>query len=79
MNEHIEKRIYEMGIPKHIKGYRYLIEAIETAVNNADNPTLTAKEIYCAIAEKYETTPSRVERAIRHTMEIALDKDKFGL
>jgi len=63
--------IHEIGIPAHIKGYRYLREAIILVVNRVDLLGAVTKELYPTIAEQFRTTPSRVERAIRHAIEVA--------
>ena len=63
--------IHEVGVPVHIKGYQYLREAIIMVVNNIDVINQITKQLYPDIAKKYETTPSRVERAIRHAIEVA--------
>lgn len=63
--------IHEIGIPAHIKGYLYLREAILMVVNRVDLLSGVTKELYPAIATKFKTTPSRVERAIRHAIEVA--------
>ena len=63
--------IHEVGVPAHIKGYQYLREAIMMVVNNIDIINQITKQLYPDIANKYETTPSRVERAIRHAIEVA--------
>ena len=66
--------IHEIGVPAHIKGYQYLREAIIMVVNNIDIINQITKQLYPEIAEKYHTTPSRVERAIRHAIEVAWDR-----
>ena len=63
--------IHEVGVPAHIKGYQYLREAIMMVVNNIDVINQITKQLYPDIAVKYRTTPSRVERAIRHAIEVA--------
>lgn len=63
--------IHEVGVPAHIKGYQYLREAIMMVVNDIDVINQITKQLYPDIAKKYETTPSRVERAIRHAIEVA--------
>ena len=63
--------IHEVGVPAHIKGYQYLREAIMMVVNNIDVINQITKQLYPDIANKYGTTPSRVERAIRHAIEVA--------
>ncbi len=63
--------IHEVGVPAHIKGYQYLREAIIMVVNNIDIINQITKQLYPDIAQRYGTTPSRVERAIRHAIEVA--------
>ena len=63
--------IHEIGIPAHIKGYRYLREAITMVVNKVELLGGITKELYPNIAREHQTTPSRVERAIRHAIEVA--------
>jgi len=63
--------IHEVGVPAHIKGYQYLREAIMMVVNDIDVINQITKQLYPDIANKYKTTPSRVERAIRHAIEVA--------
>ena len=66
--------IHEMGVPAHIKGYHYLREAILMVINEVNLLGAVTKELYPMIAQKYQTTPSRVERAIRHAIELAWDR-----
>lgn len=63
--------IHEVGVPAHIKGYMYLREAIAMIFNNVELLGSITKVLYPDIAKKYNTTPSRVERAIRHAIEVA--------
>ena len=63
--------IHEIGVPAHIKGYMYLREAISMVVNDVELLSAVTKELYPNIAKKYNTTASRVERAIRHAIEVA--------
>ncbi len=63
--------IHEVGVPAHIKGYQYLREAIIMVVNDIDVINQITKSLYPQIACKFSTTPSRVERAIRHAIEVA--------
>ena len=63
--------IHEVGVPAHIKGYQYLREAIMMVVNDIDVINQITKSLYPRIAMKFTTTPSRVERAIRHAIEVA--------
>ncbi len=63
--------IHEVGVPAHIKGYQYLREAIMMVVRDTDVINQITKQLYPEIADRYSTTPSRVERAIRHAIEVA--------
>ena len=63
--------IHEVGVPAHIKGYQYLREAIIMAIEDIDVINQITKQLYPDISKKYHTTPSRVERAIRHAIEVA--------
>jgi two-component system, response regulator, stage 0 sporulation protein A len=63
--------IHEIGVPAHIKGYMYLREAITLVVNDIELLSAVTKELYPTIAKKFNTTASRVERAIRHAIEVA--------
>jgi two-component system response regulator (stage 0 sporulation protein A) len=67
----ISNIFHEVGLPAHIKGYYYLREAIMMAIKNIDIINSITKQLYPAVAEKYKTTSSRVERAIRHAIEVA--------
>lgn len=69
--------IHEIGIPAHIKGYQYLREAIMMSVEDAEMLGAVTKILYPTIAKKYDTTPSRVERAIRHAIEVAWSRGKM--
>ena len=66
--------IHEVGVPAHIKGYQYLREAILIAVNDMDVINAITKVLYPQVAKTFATTPSRVERAIRHAIEVAWDR-----
>ena len=66
--------IHEMGVPAHIKGYHYLRDAIIMVIGEVSLLGAVTKELYPKIAEKFQTTPSRVERAIRHAIELAWDR-----
>ncbi|QUH26632.1 sporulation transcription factor Spo0A [Serpentinicella alkaliphila] len=68
--------IHEIGVPAHIKGYLYLREAITMVVENVELLSGVTKELYPSIAKKFNTTPSRVERAIRHAIEVAWSRGK---
>ena len=69
--EEITQIIHEIGIPAHIKGYLYLRDAISMVAEEIELLGSITKILYPRIAQKYETTPSRVERAIRHAIEVA--------
>ena len=66
--------IHEIGVPAHIKGYQYLREAIILTINNMDMINAVTKVLYPEVAKKFSTTPSHVERAIRHAIEVAWDR-----
>ena len=66
--------IHEIGVPAHIKGYQYLREAIIIAVNDMDVINAVTKVLYPEVAKHFGTTASRVERAIRHAIEVAWDR-----
>ena len=66
--------IHEIGVPAHIKGYQYLREAIIIAVEDMDVINAITKVLYPQVAKAFQTTPSRVERAIRHAIEVAWDR-----
>ena len=66
--------IHEIGVPAHIKGYQYLREAIILAVDDMDVINAITKVLYPQVAKTFQTTPSRVERAIRHAIEVAWDR-----
>lgn len=69
--------IHEVGVPAHIKGYQYLRDAITMVVEDMDLLGAVTKELYPAIAKLNNTTPSRVERAIRHAIEVAWNRGKI--
>ena len=66
--------IHEIGVPAHIKGYQYLREAIIIAVGDMDVINAVTKILYPEVAKRFGTTASRVERAIRHAIEVAWDR-----
>lgn len=66
--------LHQIGVPAHIKGYHYLRDSILMAIENPDIINAVTKQLYPSVAHKYETTPSRVERAIRHAIEVAWDR-----
>lgn len=71
--------IREIGIPAHIKGYQYLRDAIMMIVNEVELLGAVTKVLYPMIADKYSTTPSRVERAIRHAIEVAWSRGNMDM
>ncbi|MBQ7707248.1 MAG: sporulation transcription factor Spo0A [Lachnospiraceae bacterium] len=68
--------IHEIGVPAHIKGYQYLRTSIIMSVNDMEMLNSITKQLYPTIAKMYGTTPSRVERAIRHAIEVAWSRGK---
>ena len=76
MEAKITNIIHEIGVPAHIKGYLYLREAISMVIDEIELLSAVTKELYPSIARKYKTTPSRVERAIRHAIEVAWSRGK---
>ena len=70
----VTKIIHQIGVPAHIKGYQYLRSAIIMTINDNDIINSVTKVLYPAVAKKYQTTTSRVERAIRHAIEVAWDR-----
>lgn len=70
----VTSMIHEIGVPAHIKGYQYLREAIMIAVKDMDVINAITKVLYPQVAKTFGTTPSRVERAIRHAIEVAWDR-----
>lgn len=69
--------IHEIGVPAHIKGYQYLRDGIIMVVNNIEIINQITKQLYPDLAKKYKTTPSRVERAIRHAIEVAWNRGQI--
>jgi two-component system response regulator (stage 0 sporulation protein A) len=70
----VTRIIHEIGVPAHVKGYQYLRAAIMLVTEEINYLGAVTKELYPTIAKKYDTTPSRVERAIRHAIELAWDR-----
>lgn len=73
----ITNLIHEIGVPAHIKGYQYIRDAITIVVEDRDILSAVTKELYPMVAKKNDTTPSRVERAIRHAIEVAWNRGKI--
>ncbi|HIT44020.1 TPA: sporulation transcription factor Spo0A [Candidatus Avacholeplasma faecigallinarum] len=74
LDSEITELLHEIGVPAHIKGYMYLREAITMVYNNVDILGGITKILYPSIAKKFNTTSSRVERAIRHSIEVAWNR-----
>lgn len=70
----ITEILHEIGVPAHIKGYNYLRDAITMSIETPQIINAVTKKLYPSVAAKYETTSSRVERAIRHAIEVAWDR-----
>ena len=77
IDEKISEIFVSIGIPPHIKGYGYLREGIKMTVNDPCIINRVTKELYPNIAQKYSTTPSKVERAIRHAIEVAWNRGRI--
>lgn len=79
LNLLVTQMIHEIGVPAHIKGYLYLRTAIIMAVDNMDVLNAVTKQLYPDIAEQYGTTDTRVERAIRHAIEVAWERGNIDM
>lgn len=77
LEEKITNIFITVGIPAHIKGYQFLREAIKMAIDNPEIINSITKKLYPSIAERFETTASKVERAIRHAIEVAWNRGKI--
>ena len=77
LEEKITNIFITVGIPAHIKGYQFLREAIKMAIDNPEIINSITKKLYPRIAERFETTASKVERAIRHAIEVAWNRGKI--
>lgn len=73
----VTQMLHEIGIPAHIKGYQYLRDAIVMSVQDQEMLMSVTKILYPTIAKKHQTTPSRVERAIRHAIEVAWSRGQM--
>lgn len=71
--------LHEIGVPAHIKGYQYLREALILAADNANRLSSMQKMIYPQVSEAFSTTPSRVQRAIQHAIEVAWSRDNSSI
>ena len=70
----VSEIMHQIGVPAHIKGYQYLREAIILSINDSEMMNSVTKLLYPTVAKTFKTTPSRVERAIRHAIEVAWDR-----
>lgn len=77
LEQDVTNMIHDIGVPAHIKGYQYLREAIMMSVNDPTMISSITKLLYPTIAKRFQTTPSRVERAIRHAIEVAWSRGKM--
>lgn len=77
LEKEVTDMIHDIGVPAHIKGYQYLREAIIMSVQDPLMISSVTKILYPTIAKKFQTTPSRVERAIRHAIEVAWSRGKM--
>lgn len=77
LEKDVTDMIHEIGVPAHIKGYQYLREAIMMSVDDMEMLNSITKILYPTIAKRFQTTPSRVERAIRHAIEVAWSRGKM--
>ncbi len=78
LNVKITEIMHQLGVPAHIKGYLYIREAIELVINEVELLGAVTKELYPKVAETFNTTSSRVERAIRHAIEVAWERGNIN-
>ena len=79
LEEEVTEILHQIGIPAHIKGYLYLREAIMMVVEDIDLLGSVTKILYPGVAQRFNTTPSRVERAIRHAIEVAWSRNNIDI
>ena len=77
LDERITSIFLSIGIPAHIKGYQFLKEAIKIVIKEPEMINGITKQLYPAIAQNFETSPSKVERAIRHAIEVAWNRGRI--
>ena len=77
VDEHITNLFLTLGIPAHIKGYQYLREAVHMVIDNRDVINRITKELYPGIAGRFDTSASKVERAMRHAIEVAWSRGRL--
>ena len=73
----VTKIIHQIGVPAHIKGYQYLREAVTLAIENTEIVNKITKELYPQIARKFDTSASKVERAVRHAIDVAWNRGRI--
>jgi len=78
LDKKITEVLHELGVPAHIKGYLYLREAIELVIKDINLLGAVTKELYPAVAEKFHTTASKVERAIRHAIDVTWERGNIN-
>ena len=76
LDDRISNIFLSLGIPAHIKGYQYLREAVRLVMEDSDRINRITKELYPSIARRFATSPSKVERAIRHAIEVAWSRGR---
>lgn len=79
INKKISKLLHDLGMPSHIKGYQYIRDAILLMHDDPNYFSCITKQLYPTIAQKYDTTSSRVERAIRHAIEVSWSRGDYDL
>ena len=77
LEEDVTEIIHEVGVPAHIKGYQFLKEAIKLVIKKPEIINSITKQLYPSIARNFETSPSKVERAIRHAIEVAWNRGRI--
>jgi two-component system response regulator (stage 0 sporulation protein A) len=77
MNTKLRRLLYDWGVPPHVKGFRYIASAVEIDLEDPEALDRITKVLYPKIAKMYNTTPTRVERAIRHAKELGLYNMSF--
>lgn len=77
LHQEVSAMLHEVGIPSHIKGYQYLREAVHMVIQNRDVINRITKELYPGVARRFDTSPSKVERAMRHAIEVAWSRGRL--
>ena len=79
LDDHLSNLFLTLGIPAHIKGYQFLREAVKLTIANPSMISAITKELYPAIAHRFATSPSKVERSIRHAIEVAWNRGRVDI